>query len=280
MSHQHRILQTAFSDQAFVLDCNNDDAYNLAQFLFTDLPGNLDCDQPKQYDIISSGPLPMLSLWEGDKRLYFGNSRYEAAYILMNEVVFHCINSNSRQHAIHAGAVTKGEQCFILPGKSGHGKSTLTAWLISNGYHYLTDELILLSPAGQVLPLTRPISLKINAAHSTWLAPAINTGGCIAGELGSMIPHRLLNPDFQEQRPSLTHIIYPEFKEGTAAVFTEISPALSCLHLLQSHVNARNLKEHGIPEITALVKRCKSYKLTYGSLADLPAIFSTATGLF
>jgi len=280
MANKHKIFRSGYGNQAFELDCNNDAAYDLASFLFSDLPGIKAGEQAERYDIIAAGPLPMWSLWQGEKQLYYGKSRYQVAYILMNEVIFHCINRNAQQHALHAGAVSKGDICFILPGQSGNGKSTLTAWLVSNGYRYLTDELILLSHNGQVLPLTRPISLKVNETHNTWLVPEINTAQCISSDLGSMIPHRLLNPDFSVQQPYVTHIIFPEFKAGTEAIFQEISPAQSCLRLLQSHVNARNLKGHGISEITTIVKQCKSYKLTYSSFDDLEMIFRSSTSIF
>ena len=158
MNSNPRVYLTGFGDHTFEIRCNNDDAYGIAEFLFLDFPGSLAAISTIQYDIISSGPIPMLSLWEGDKRLYFGISRYQLAYILMNEVIFCCIDTNTSHHALHAGAVYWDDRCILLPGQSGNGKSTLTSWLIMNGFHYLTDELVFLDQNAQVLPMTRPIS--------------------------------------------------------------------------------------------------------------------------
>lgn len=279
MQHGHRVYHTGFGDQAFEIACNNQDAFALATFLFADLPGTKSAEQPRRYDILSAGPKPMLSLWDGDNRLYFGVSRYQLAYILMNEVLYHCINTNDKQHALHAGAVSNGQRCIILPGKSGSGKSTLTAWLILNGYQYLTDELVFISNEGQVSPLTRPISLKINETHATWLVPEGHNGQFISCDKGSMIPHRLLNPEFSVQQPNATHIIFPEFKAEAGAVLQKISPAKSCLNLIQSHVNARNLNGHGVAELSNIIRRCQSYKLTYSSFDDLESIFNARSDL-
>jgi hypothetical protein len=279
MNSCHRVYRTGFGDQAFEICCNNDDAYGIAEFLFLDLPGSTAATSTKQYDIISSGPLPMLSLWEGDTRLYFGTSRYQLTYILMNEVVFYCIDTNTSHHALHAGAVWRDDRCIILPGKSGNGKSTLTGWLIMNGFQYLTDELVFLDSDALVLPLTRPISLKVGASHKSWLLKE-NHRDIITCGSGSMIPHRLLNSIFEPTNPRLTDVVFPEYNPTSEAGLREISPAKSSLYLLQSHVNARNLRGHGISEMASIVKQCRSYTLSYSSFDDLQQIFNSGSGLF
>ncbi|MBM9521080.1 hypothetical protein JWG39_14760 [Desulforhopalus vacuolatus] len=186
MKNNHQVYRTGFAGQAFEISCNNDDAYAIVEFLFLDFPGTRKAVTTIQYDIISSGSKPMLSLWQGDKRLYFGELRYQLAYILMNEVIFHCINTNDSHHALHAGCVSKGDRCVILPGQSGNGKSTLTSWLVMHGFQYLTDELVFLKNDGSILPLTRPISLKVGASHPSWLL-ADENGGIIISNSGSIL---------------------------------------------------------------------------------------------
>ena len=193
----------------------------------------------------------------------------------MNEVIFHCIKNNSQHHAIHAGAVYKGDKCFILPGKSGKGKSSVTAWLTSNGYKYLTDELVFLSGDAKVTPLTRPINIKVKASLFPWLNKKLSFDQIIEDKKGSMIPHRLLNPDFSPQEPQVTHIIFPEYQEGAALDFKEVTSAKSSFYLLQSHVNARNLPGHGISELANIVRKSSSYKLIYSSFEDLKIVFGT-----
>ena len=199
MLNEHLFFNTGIGEQLFEIDCNNSDAYDLAAFLFSDFPGSSSQIPSLKYDILSVGKHPTLSLWLGERRLYFGESAYQLAYILMNEVIFHCINYNSQQHALHAGAVHKGDKCFILPGKSGKGKSSVTAWLISNGFYYLTDELIFLSSDGKVIPLTRPINIKVSVSLFPWLNIKNNADQIIEDKKGSMIPHRLLNPNFSKR---------------------------------------------------------------------------------
>lgn len=278
MNKGHQIYRTGFGDQTIEIDCNNDDAYNLAEFLFLDFPGSRNTQSVKQYDIISSGPVPMLSLWNDDKRLYFGESRYQLAYILINEIIFHSINTNDSHHALHAGCVCKNNRCFILPGQSGKGKSTLTSWLVLNGFQYLTDELVLLDSKAKALPMTRPLSLKVGPGHPSWLLSAEHDN-IITSDAGSMIPHRLLNTDFRPQQPKVTDIIFPRFTPDAVPELKKISPAKASLYLLKSHVNARNLEGHGVSEMADIVKQCQSYTLSYSRFDDLWQLFDEESGL-
>lgn len=278
MHKGYRVYRTGFGNQAFAIEGSNDNALSIAEFLFLDFPDATPATSARQYRIIS-GSAPTFTLWEGDRQLYSGSSRYQLAYILMNEVIFHCINDNDRQHALHAGAVCRDNRCIILPGKSGNGKSTLTCWLIKHGFQYLTDELVFLDAEATITPMTRPISLKVGPSHESWLL-AEQHEDVIASDTGSMIPHRLLNPDFTVMQPKITDIVFPAFVPDAEPKLQEISPAKSSLYLLRSHVNARNLQGHGIKDMASIVRQCRSFMLTYGSFDDLPQFFNTDSELF
>ncbi len=274
------LFESGFERFVFTVACNNRTGFDLADFLFADLPGCTFPEHRRAYDIVCSGSRRKLSLWEGDKRLYFGDSAYRLAYVLMNEVLYHCIDSNQTHHALHAGAVTAGNRCILLPGKSGSGKSSLTAWLTSCGYHYLTDELVFLSDDGVVSPLARPISLK---GENTFLSRFVaddQKGRAIIGENGAIVPHRLLNRDYKPRTPQVSHFIFPAYRAGAPLSVEEISPARSCLYLLQSHVNARNLEGLGVGTLSTIVRNCRSYALTYGGFDQIEPIFEPDSTLF
>jgi hypothetical protein len=273
--NKERTVTINFLDQIIEIRCNSNDAYSLIDFLFGDLICDSDGLAKTQYDIICVGKQPMLSLWEGDKRFYFGTSQYRLAYILTNEIIYHCITENGQQHAIHAGAVCNERMGIILPGKSGSGKSSLSAWMISKGYQYLTDELVMLTDAGRIIPFTRPISLKSDQLQLFLPFLKDRLGEIVTDEHGSMIPHRLLNSGYSHLQPPVTHIIFPEFRRGSATEFQELSPAKSCLMLLESHVNGRNLSGLGIAGLAKIVRSCRSYSLVYGYFDGLERLFDS-----
>ena len=50
-----------------------------------------------------------------------------------------------------------------------------------------------------------------------------------------------------------------------------LTPAQAGLRLMQCLINARNLPEHGFPEIARLSRRVPAYRMTYASFDPLPA---------
>lgn len=277
MTSNNKIFKTGYDKQAFKFICNNSETYELARFLFSDFPVYHHAQDTTSYDFHIVDSKSTLSLRYEEKLLYSGTSRYLLCYTLMNEVLYHCINNDADNHALHAGAVCNNTTCIILPGKSGKGKSSLTAWLISRGYYYLTDELVFLDREGGVFPVTRPVSLKVDGKGIRQLFPKLSCNEVISGDEGSMIPHRLLNPDFETRQPELTHIVFPSFQDNSEIEFKQISPAQSTLYLIQCYVNARNLPEHGISELSSIVRRCHSYMLTYSNFKDLEPIFTSSS---
>jgi Coenzyme PQQ synthesis protein D (PqqD) len=62
---------------------------------------------------------------------------------------------------IHGGAVARNGIGIGLPATTGSGKSTLIAYLIKNGFGYLSDDLLpVTAPEGLVLPWPLPFSVK------------------------------------------------------------------------------------------------------------------------
>ncbi len=268
-------IKIGLESQAVEIGYNNSLSFDLVDFLFQDLPRPLEVSPHARFDVVAAGRKPMLSLWQGERRYYFGESRYQLAYILVNEVVYHCIAKNGTQHAIHAGAIHDGTKGVIFPGKSGAGKSTLTAWLLTRGFGYLSDELIMLSADGRITPFTRPVSFKTSHLR---LFPEIlddQQESIISDEQGTMVPHRLFNSKFSAENPFLTTIVFPEYRENCATTVEELSPAKSCQMLLESYVNARNLSGLGISSLSSLVKKSKSYKLVYGGFDGLEETMAT-----
>ncbi len=272
--HSAGLIAVDLDGQRIEIGYTGEPARDIVHFLFADLTAVPE-ERPAfaRYDVIASGPLPMLSLWDGEKRLYFGQSAHRLAYMLMNEVVYRFITGNRRSLAIHAGAV-HGRGCgLLLPGGSGSGKSSLTAWLLGQGLAYLTDELALLDGDGRIVAMPRPLSFK-QEAHLPWLDRCDATGKILRDEAGVMLPHRLLNPDYQPARPALTHLLFPAFQKGATPRLTPLTPAQSMVHLLPMLLNSDNFERRGIARLSMLIRRCTSFRLEFGSFDGLAALLA------
>jgi hypothetical protein len=64
---------------------------------------------------------------------------------------------------IHSGAVTVDGRAMVLAGRTQGGKSTLTAWLATRGWGFLSDEVAILDLSGHqpaVQPFWRPVGIR------------------------------------------------------------------------------------------------------------------------
>ena len=62
--------------------------------------------------------------------------------------------------AIHSAAVGKDGRAIVVVGESGAGKTTLSLQLASDGWGYLTDDVVVLDPRGRLLPFPKPLGIK------------------------------------------------------------------------------------------------------------------------
>ena len=251
------------------IDYNNDEASAFLDFLLGDMPGSESPVSGRKFDLLIVGRPARMSLWIDDKQLYYGESRYTLAYILVNELVYECIVNNHQFHALHAAALAYQDRGILLAGKSGSGKSSLAAWLTAKGGTYLSDELILVSGERRLHPFVRPLSLTSATFENLARHIAIDPDDCLVDSRGVMLPHRTLNPRWTRTTPSLAAIIHPEFIEGHPAELSRLSSGRGCLKLLESHVNARNIPDHGFSRIAELTRQIESYHLQFGSFDGL-----------
>ena len=272
MSDKHSLTVGICGHKVEIL-CRDEVVQSLAEFLFEDLRVMSSDKQVKKYELSTNPVSGSLSLWGGRTCIYSSESRYLISYFLMNEVIYQCIADNTTHHAIHAGTVHKNGVCIVLPGGSGKGKSTVTAWLLTQDFHYLSDELILLSNEGTVIPFTRPLNLK---SRPEFLSEIIdkNLDRIIAGEEGVMIPHRLINPHFSSLQTEVSCFLFPTYDAQSAPSLTELSAKECGFRLIQSHGNARNLPALGVPGISAIAKKRRAFQMTYRSTEDLETLLN------
>jgi len=204
--------------------------------------------------------------------LYQGSLGVHFAAFLFDAVIFNLLNKNSAGLAVHAGAVSFGDNVILLPGQSGNGKSSLTACLVANGYSYLTDELYFfpVDSHAPCLSFTRPLCIKSGAAtaiRQLVTDPVLEKA--ITDENGCLIPHRLLNPDFHPQTISPSLILVPQYRAGAALAIEKMSAAQVSTQLMSCDVNGRNLEDHGFTQVVQIARSTPAYQVTYSSFSGV-----------
>jgi hypothetical protein len=151
----------SFAGSTIRIDSDGREAASVVDFLFRDFPA-LEVPLPHVcLEVRGADGDGVLMLRYGDAVLYQGTSVGALARMLVERAAYHLSDRSVGGLLLHAAAVSHGERCILLPGKTGAGKSTLTAWLVARGYQYLTDELVYI-PAGTttVVPFPRPLNIR------------------------------------------------------------------------------------------------------------------------
>ncbi|CAK8724632.1 hypothetical protein KKHLCK_14580 [Candidatus Electrothrix laxa] len=301
------VYSVDFAGMSVPIRCDNRKTLEFFKFLFGDLYGSTKAPSlDTSLHAVDTAATLTISLTEGSTRglsegeekytladssetLFTGSLNVQFAAVLFDQVIFHLLNHLKDGVALHSGAVVYQDKTILLPGQSGSGKSTVSAWLTSDHStcrcSYLTDELVVLpkNGAGTVVPFPRPLCIKAEAsAVIRAIIPKNGEEQILADKQGAVVPHRLLNPDFPFLVPPVSLILFPTYQAGSPLRIEKISPARASALLMTCDVNARNLADHGFRQLVQLARSIPAYLITYSSFAEfnkqLPDLFAQQDG--
>lgn len=277
--------EISFDGHKVTIEFIHQEVCDLLVFLFDDLVEETDHESSATFLIEKDTENNKWRLTQDNKSLFNGENIAGLGVILMGEVLFHLICDNRKRLAIHAGLVSDDNNTILIPGTSGSGKTSMTTWLLANGMRYHTDELVsidleshLESHSGPcaVKAFTRPLNIKTNgvtAIESIIDLDAVRDQLRISHGV-TMIPHRLVNPDFRTEFPDITRIIFPKYTADADAALVKLSGAEAGLEMMRSNVIARNLPAHGFNDIIKLVRHIPAWRVYYQHYDDLPALMA------
>lgn len=194
-------------------------------------------------------------------------------YFLSDKIIFHLANVIDQGHCLHAACVAKGDDAYLLPGNSGNGKSSLTCWLVANGYDYVTDELTILLDNDGVSYVPRPIQIKNKGLDV--IKPLLHQeNDYIAGNLANAVSATALGGrSTRSAKLKLRGIIFPVYESGVDLSYQSLASAAVAMELMGSHINARNVDQYGFRSMTAIARRIPARRLHYGGFEQLDAGF-------
>lgn len=193
---------------------------------------------------------------------------------LMDGVVRALIHDLSSSVALHAGAVTRDGNCIIVPGQTGAGKSSLVAWLIDNGFEYLSDEIVVLGGERlEIEGLRRALVIKSGAAEHVARLATFQELQPIASGDSSLYAPPANKKSSSDRLPVCNLIVLPRFVSGSDLRIETMTPAKAGLRLMECNLNARNLQDGGLQAIGALARSAPAISLQYGDFDQLAGIF-------
>ncbi|MBX3014047.1 MAG: hypothetical protein KF832_21180 [Caldilineaceae bacterium] len=177
---------------------------------------------------------------------------------------------------LHAAAVALHNQSIIFVGASGTGKSTLTAWLLSKGFTYLTDELVFIAnDTVNVATLPRPLNLK--KASRSILHKLINYNDSqkvMTTNSIDLVSPLLLQSKLPQYLGQLKMIVFPKYQVEGNCRYKQLSTAQTGFRLMQQLLNARNLAQHGFSQVVQLAKMVTAYEVQYTRFEELEPILT------
>ncbi len=270
--------RVCFAGRSVQVDYDSKVGERVVEFLYADISERADVEPHVTLRISthSDREPASLSVFLDDKRLYHGTSVGALASRLVGETIYHIADKSDSGLVLHAAAVSRGGVGMMLPGRTGAGKTTLTAWLIHSGINYLTDELVFIAQGSTALQaFTRPLNLKAGSLGVIGERLSLDTDcdETLACAYATLVPHRLINPEHRREAPQLRVVVFPEFRREGELSLQRLSKAQTGMRLMECLVNARNLPGHGFGEVTRVARCVQAYALHYSSFDQLGVEF-------
>ena len=167
----------------------------------------------------------------------------------------------------HAGAVSRAGKTLLLPGHSGVGKSTLSAYLVRHGFTYLGDDLIALGEADwSVRPLPTCLSLKSGAwPILTALYPEIPDLPIVRCH-GRDVRYVELRPA-REAGDAPSIVLFPRFAKNGDRSFRRLAALETMTRLIETGTDLpRPATRTTLAELLRFVEVTPAYEFVYPDL--------------
>lgn len=194
----------------------------------------------------------------------------------LRKIAFHF---SERHSGVHAAVLCKGETAMLMPAKSYSGKSTLSAALVAKGYQYLSDEMAVLDENFNA----RPVPLGLGLKEGSWeiiksYMPQIEH--VTAMERWDGIPIKYLPVNYQctkgttlkgaalsRERKKITHLIIPNYQQGSPAKLTPLSVPQALYELFEAgYTQGKDQTEKSVEELIHQLSERPCYHLAFDNL--------------
>ena len=184
---------------------------------------------------------------------------------------------------IHAGVVSTGSGCLLMPAAQGSGKTTLTAGLIASGFLYFSDEVALLEESTlELRPV--PLSLTVKCGSIAALRPFYPQVGELPhhtredDEIVRYLPppKSSLPTDMRQTQP-IRWIVFPRYDPDASPGLRPITRSAALHRLMEECVAIP--RPFSRPEVQGLVEWMRGQECFDLNVASLQEAVGTLTRL-
>ncbi|MEX1133480.1 MAG: hypothetical protein WED83_01400 [Acidimicrobiia bacterium] len=167
---------------------------------------------------------------------------------------------------VHAGAVASDGEVIAFPASAQAGKSTLVAACLKEGFDYVTDEALLITDTGRVIPypkamwLTRESRAALSVDEARLMAPLDDRykSPVLPEELGAQVAGTPLK---------MKHLVLPE-RNGAPVSLEPLGPAFAATELLTHAFNRYDRPREWFELAAGLTRTMSAWRLRYGEASE------------
>jgi hypothetical protein len=207
---------------------------------------------------------------EGERVLAGGLGANEVVPVVIYGLLDGVLRRSPNSIAFHASAARRDGRCVLLAAPPGSGKSTLCAALLSRGYEFIADDVVLFDDACLgVRGVPLPLSLK----EGSW-SPLMNVYPQLEATAIHVRPDRklvrfLVPPALASANEShaVTSIIFPQFAPNSALEHRPIDQSLAFNRLVsEATTSKRRLSGDKFNDLARFVRPTKCWELGFSDL--------------
>jgi hypothetical protein len=265
-------------DYDFSIESGSDEIAELVEYLFGACRSGLALAPPETFVLepVNDRGLADIGLHQGDARLAKGSFGVVLERLIW-ETSIRSIDRNGFLF-VHAGVVSLDGVGIALPAPPDHGKSTLVAGLVRDGFAFLSDEAAALDPSdGTVHPFPRPVMLSdASLATLPVSADVPMSSATVAAPQGRRLGLDGLRPDALGEPAPVGLIVAPTYRPRSSTVL-EAWPRADALELLvEQSFNLEAFGAAGVQLLGDVVRGADCYRL---NVSDLPGAIAEIRSL-
>lgn len=182
---------------------------------------------------------------------------------------------------IHAGVVSDGARCLLLPAVPGSGKSTLTAALVHAGYEYFSDEVALLADRTlAVYPVPLAICVKDSGidvlAHRFPLLRALPIHQRGDGKRVMYMPVGARQRPADAKPRAVDVLVFPNYVRGAATSLVPLSRPEALQRLLAECLAVSgSLEQRRVAALVRWIANIPCYALNHDAIDDAVAAIAS-----
>lgn len=271
ISAGNRVIHYAGTSVA--LEFNDPAAEALLNRIVYPIPATTETDPSATIRIeIFHDPDPEYQLYLDGEKIYKSKNKIDFAENLLSKICYLLAFSSKEGLLFHAAGLGINQAGILVPGGIGFGKSTFTAWMVSMGCDYFSDEFVYFPwESDNMYSFYRPLHLRKPSRKV--LSPIIDYDAdealIMAGNHSDLIHPTLIKADNCYRQPPLQLILFPHYQAKSELQWHELTAGETGLELMQFLINSRNLPEHGFGEIARLARKVKGIQFTYSAFEQI-----------